>query len=576
MHKIVKFVLVAIICGLIFYILGEPCRVFFKISETTEVRVVAALPLLFGISFGFGGVFGCAVANLIMDIGCGYGASIFIPGFFIQLIYGYAPAAFWNWLRRKDDNKFRLNKIYKTAQYMLIITADSVLTAAMIITLLHFVYGNEFFSLLTANIFFNQFITMGVMGIPYLIICSIHFQKRKQKLIPENEKQIITLSINEKFILFFLAISIFFSIIMGISNYNNIASKFATDNLHLWSYVYFYIGGVLNFCIWISLAFLFYIEKKITQPIERMSKIARIIGQQTDVDTKAHEILNKCKKYLKDSSEIGQLARSYKEMASELETYEKNLTSITEEKQKVKTELAIATAIQHGSLPKLLSSEKFNLYAKMNPALEVGGDFYDFFYIDENHLALVIADVSGKGVPAALFMMVSKIILKHNLKNKLSPAEALIKTNEELCANNVMDMFVSCLCGILDLQTGKLTFSNAGHEKPAFMRKGEDFILQAINSGFVLGGMPGIKYHDFETQMNPGDIMFTYTDGIPEATNAKDEQFGNDRMLAALNASKDKSVKDLCKDVRTAVSNHANGAPQFDDLTMLAFGIPEK
>lgn len=575
MRKIAQFILVATLCGLVFYILGEPCRVFFKISETTEVRVVAALPLLFGISFGFSGVLGCAVANLIMDIGCGYGPAIFIPGFFIQLIYGQVPAMFWNWLRRKDENKFRLNKIYKIAQFMLLVIADSALAAILVISLLKVVYGNEIFSLLTANIFFNQFITMVVMGIPYLIASSIHFQRSKQKLVPEKEKKPLTLSINEKFILLFLAMSIFFSVALGVTSYNSIANRFGSDNLYLWSYVYFYIGGLLNFCIWVSLAFLYYIEKKITQPIERMSKIAKIIGQNSDIDTKVQDILRKCQKYTGDSSEIGQLARSYKEMASELEDYEKNLTSITAEKQKVKTELSIATAIQRGALPKLIESDRFNLYAKMRPALEVGGDFYDFFYVDENHLAVVIADVSGKGVPAALFMMVSKIILKHNLMNKLSPAETLIKTNNEICANNVMDMFVSCLCGILDLQTGKFTFSNAGHEKPAIMRNGKDFALEPIKNGFILGGMPDIKYQDFELQMNPGDIIFTYTDGIPEATNAQDEQFGNDRMLAALNASKNKTIKEMCKDVRIAVFNHANGAPQFDDLTMLAFGLPK-
>ena len=574
MKKIAHFILIAAICGLTFYILGEPCRVFFKISETTEVRVVAALPLLFSISFGFAGVFGCAIANLIMDIGCGYTASIFIPGFCIQLIYGYLPAALWNWLRRNDENKFRLDKIYKTVQYMLIVIGDSILSAMLIVTLLHFVYGNDIFSLLAANIFFNQFITMIVMGIPYLIVCSVRIQKKKQKLASKNEKQVLTLSINERFILVFLAISIFFSIIMGISNYNNIAIKFGSDNLHLWSYVYFYIGGVLNFCIWISLVFLLYIEKKITQPIEQMSKIAKIIGRNTDIDTKVENILRRCQKFTNDSSEIGRLARSYKEMASELKDYETNLTTITAEKQKVKTELTIATAIQLSSLPKLISSNKFTLYAKMITALEVGGDFYDFFYIDENHLALVIADVSGKGVPAALYMMVSKIILKHNLKNNYSPAEALTRTNEELCANNPMDMFVSCLCGILDIQTGKFTFSNAGHEKPAILRKGEDFSLEPIKSGFVLGGMSGIKYKDFELQLNPGDIVFTYTDGIPEATNSNDEQFGNERMLDALNASKNKNIEELCNNMHSAIQAHANGAPQFDDLTMLAFGIP--
>lgn len=575
MRKIAHFILIAVICGLVFYILGEPCRVFFKISEATEVRVVAALPLLFGISFGLAGVLGCAIANLIMDISCGYTAAIFIPGFFIQIIYGFLPALFWNWLRRNDENKFKLDKIYKIAQYMLIVIGDSALSTFLIMSVLKINFQTSIFSLLFANTFFNQFITMVVIGIPYLIVSSLLHQKKAIRMTKGTNKLFISFSINEKLILFFLASSIFISIIVGIANYYGLSERFANDNLRLWSYTYFNIGGMLNLCIWVSLAFLYYVEKNVTRPIEHMSEIAKTMGQKSEIDAQIHEIIQKCQKYQSFTSEIGELARSYKEMAIELEDYVKNLTTVTAEKQKVKTELTIATAIQRGSLPKLIESEKINLYAKMRPALEVGGDFYDFFYIDEKHLALLIADVSGKGVPAALFMMVSKIILQHNLKNGLSPAQAFTKTNEELCSNNVMDMFVSCLCGVIDLETYKLTFANAGHEKPAVMHKGHDFSLAPIKSGFVLGGMPGIKFNDFELQLAPGDIVFTYTDGIPEATNTENEQFGNERMLAALNASKDKGVKELCKNIRIAVFNHADGAPQFDDLTMLAFKIPE-
>lgn len=575
MRKIAHFILIAVICGLVFYILGEPCRVFFKISEATEVRVVAALPLLFGISFGLAGVLGCAIANLIMDISCGYTAAIFIPGFFIQIIYGFLPALFWNWLRRNDENKFKLDKIYKIAQYMCIVIGDSALSTFLIMSVLKINFQTSIFSLLFANTFFNQFITMVVIGIPYLIVSSLLHQKKNIRMTKGTNKLFISFSINEKLILFFLASSIFISIIVGIANYYGLSERFANDNLRLWSYTYFNIGGMLNLCIWVSLAFLYYVEKNVTRPIEHMSEIAKTMGQKSEIDAQIHEIIQKCQKYQSFTSEIGELARSYKEMAIELEDYVKNLTTVTAEKQKVKTELTIATAIQRGSLPKLIESEKINLYAKMRPALEVGGDFYDFFYIDEKHLALLIADVSGKGVPAALFMMVSKIILQHNLKNGLSPAQAFTKTNEELCSNNVMDMFVSCLCGVIDLETYKLTFANAGHEKPAVMHKGHDFSLAPIKSGFVLGGMPGIKFNDFELQLAPGDIVFTYTDGIPEATNTENEQFGNERMLAALNASKDKGVKELCKNIRIAVFNHADGAPQFDDLTMLAFKIPE-
>ena len=159
MKNIHKYILIVLICGLIFFILGYPCRELFRISETTEVRIVAALPLLFGISFGFAGVLGCAIANLIADILSGYDAIIFIPGFFIQIIYGYVPAVIWNKLRKNDKNKFKLDKIYKNVQYMLIVILDSLAAAFMVVSVIKLKFDEHYFSMLSANIFFNQFIT---------------------------------------------------------------------------------------------------------------------------------------------------------------------------------------------------------------------------------------------------------------------------------------------------------------------------------------------------------------------------------------------------------------------------------
>ena len=258
-------------------------------------------------------------------------------------------------------------------------------------------------------------------------------------------------------------------------------------------------------------------------------------------------------------------------MASELNDYVKNLTEATAKQQKIHTELSIATSIQRAALSKPIEVEGFDNYAIMRPALEVGGDFYDNFFIDDEHLALLIADVSGKGVPAALFMMVSKIVLKHNLQHGLSPAETLNSANNELAERNVHDMFVTCICGILNIKTGKLVYANAGHEKPFIKHKDGEFKIADVKSGFVLAGMPGYKYQNFEVQLQPGDTIFTYTDGIPEATNEKDEAFGMMRLQKVLNQAKDDSVRLMCRKVRMAVKEFAGKAPQFDDITMLSF-----
>ena len=204
----------------------------------------------------------------------------------------------------------------------------------------------------------------------------------------------------------------------------------------------------------------------------------------------------------------------------------------------------------------------------MNPAREVGGDFYDFFLIDEDHLAMVVADVSGKGVPAALFMMASKIILANFATMGLSPAKVLEATNSAVCSSNPQEMFVTVWLGILEISTGKLVASNAGHEYPA-IKKGDHFELLKDKHGFVIGGFDGIKYTEYTLQLEPGDKVFLYTDGVPEATNKDLELFGTDRMIEALNVHPELSPRGILGSVHRAVDIFVASSEQFDDLTML-------
>jgi len=205
----------------------------------------------------------------------------------------------------------------------------------------------------------------------------------------------------------------------------------------------------------------------------------------------------------------------------------------------------------------------------MNPAKEVGGDFYDFFLVDDDHLCMVMADVSGKGVPAALFMMASKIILANNAMTGKSPAKILTDTNAAICSNNREEMFVTVWLGILEISTGKLIYANAGHENPVVKQTGGKFELIREKHGFVIGGMSGIVYKEYETKLEKGAKLFLYTDGVPEATNAEKELFGTERMLDALNGALDVSPEGVLKAVKNAVDGFVNSAEQFDDLTML-------
>lgn len=206
----------------------------------------------------------------------------------------------------------------------------------------------------------------------------------------------------------------------------------------------------------------------------------------------------------------------------------------------------------------------------MTPAKEVGGDFYDFFLVDDNHLALVIADVSGKGVPAALFMVIAKTLLKNAAQTGLSPKAVLEKVNDQLCENNEAEMFVTVWLGVYEISTGRLTAANAGHEYPALRRADGTFELVRDRHGFVLAGMEGSRYREYELTLGPGDTLFVYTDGVTEATDTEGVLFGTERMLQALNRCPSGAPAQLLQTVKEDIDRFVGDAPQFDDITMLS------
>ena len=271
--------------------------------------------------------------------------------------------------------------------------------------------------------------------------------------------------------------------------------------------------------------------------------------------------------------EIEELAQSFANLSHKTVEYVETVKRVTAEKERIGAELSLATDIQAAMLPHIFPAfpdrKEFDIYASMDPAKEVGGDFYDYFLIDDDHLCMVIADVSGKGVPAALFMMASKIILQSVAMLGRSPAEILTKTNEAICSNNEAQMFVTVWLGILELSTGKLTAANAGHEYPTIKRPDGSFEIYKDRHGFVIGGMEGAKYREYELQLEPGAKIFVYTDGVAEATNKDNELFGTERMLDALNRQPDVAPLQMLRNVRRAVDDFVQDAPQFDDLTML-------
>ena len=321
-----------------------------------------------------------------------------------------------------------------------------------------------------------------------------------------------------------------------------------------------------------AVTYTIFIRKKFVEPILKVSGEASRFARE---NTKGKE-LGKLSRF----DELQDLAHSIDTMETDMVNYVENLTAITAEKERIGAELSFASTIQENALPNVFppypDRTEFDIYATMTPAKEVGGDFYNFFLIDDDHLALMIGDVSGKGVPAALFMMVSNIITSSRASLGGTPADTLAYVNTKICDNNRSDMFVTLWVGILEISTGKVIAANAGHEDAAVYRKDGSFELFKTRHGLAVGAMPDMHYRDFEISLEPGDKLFLYTDGVPEATDRDNNMFGNDRMMDALNAYKDKTPEEILAGVHRCVNEFVGDMPQFDDLTMLCVELKEK
>jgi sigma-B regulation protein RsbU (phosphoserine phosphatase) len=271
--------------------------------------------------------------------------------------------------------------------------------------------------------------------------------------------------------------------------------------------------------------------------------------------------------------ELEELAHAFNMMTGELKLYMKDFEKVTADKERIATELNVATNIQASMLPHIFppypDRTEFDLFGSMEPAKEVGGDFYDFFLADEKTLAVVIADVSGKGVPAALFMVIAKTLIKNNAQMNKSPAQVFNEVNNILCESNEGGMFVTCFMGYLNVETGVFDYVNAGHNPPVIKRIGGSWEFLPCKPGFVLAGMEDIKYKPQSTTLSKGDMIYMYTDGVTEAVDQVEDLYGEKRLIGTLNEDLDLNIHDIIKTIRLDINNFANGAEQADDITML-------
>ncbi len=310
-----------------------------------------------------------------------------------------------------------------------------------------------------------------------------------------------------------------------------------------------------------------YMSEQLIKPVTKITEEASRFARENETAEK------KLTDSIRGQDEIGVLAQSIDRMEEQITDYMQHLTTVTAEKERISTELNVAKQIQADMLPSVFPAfpdhDDFDIFATMTPAKEVGGDFYDFFLVDDDHLAMVMADVSGKGVPAALFMVITKTLIKNRAQMGDSPAEILFHVNNQLCDGNETEMFVTVWMAILELSTGKGVAVNAGHEHPVICRRGGRHELVIYRHSMVVAAMEDMVFREHSFELHPGDRLFVYTDGVPEATNTRNELFGTERMLEALNRDPEASPEAQLKEVRESLDAFVGDAPQFDDITML-------
>ena len=325
------------------------------------------------------------------------------------------------------------------------------------------------------------------------------------------------------------------------------------------------------FLLAVTIAYLF--GNMISRPLNRLTEHAKELVTH---DFSTPEDMRADIKLLpeKSKNELGELAESFLYMEDSLKKYIKELTETTAVKEKAESELTIARQIQMEILPKIFPPfphrHELNIFATIEPAREVGGDFYDFFFMDDDIFCFVIGDVSGKGVPAALFMAVTKTLIKAASTKGLTPDEIMNRVNDDLSQNNDSAMFVTIFFGTLDLKTGEMLYVNCGHNLPLFIRQGKKAKYMRRSQGVIVGAMENVEFKLEKMFIKPGDTVFMYTDGVTEAMNETNDFFSDERLLEDMNTMLDETIEEKVHGLMEKIKIFSNEAPQSDDITMLA------
>lgn len=622
----------SVICALVFFCVSLPLRFAVSWMDITGVRIDEALPQVCGLLFGIWGAVGCAVGNFAADILSGTELTMSIISFFIQVVCSYLVYVLWyGSFKEKYSSYPVLDRVSNFVRLGKIIFINAFLNAAMLGMLIEIYQYDDFFSDTVMIILFNN-LNFGILfGMPLLtvlmrknipIITPSETPKKYRNPIinkiafvimmvlivmcfalkiitgkvpiyitaalfvgvvlfaftvplkPVKQKEVSgIISMNEQMIFYFMIGGTILSLIIAVVGVMQISDS-GYNVFQIWQRIYVLAAVTVNLYFMIISFILKYIEKNVTMPVKAIADISVSYDKEND-SYNSSDIIKECKRLSENKTEIGEMADSICRMVEDIDIFTQRIRENTAEKERMKAELNIASKIQLGILPHNFDdfADSTDVFAYMKAAKKVGGDFYDFFRIDDENIAFVIGDVSGKGIPAAMFMSMTKSVIQMYSTRGKSPAETLTLTNKFLCCNNSEEMFVTTFIAVINTKTGSMKYANAGHNPPVLCKNGKEFSMMKVLPGFMLGAIDEIVYRENEIQLESGDMLFLYTDGITEAENGNDEFFGEERLLQSLNDSKENSAKEILSYIKDSVCEFAGKKEQYDDMTMLLFKV---
>lgn len=564
-------------CGFVFFVFTMLFRYLFNAFKIIEIRPVSGFTLVFGMVFGLPGIFGCAVSNFIADILFGYPLKLSLIEIPAQLIYGFIPFFIWRSLNKKaNKNPFRINSFIKFAGYILTVFITTAIYSLLYGIELQICELGEILSYNTIFIFYNNLAFCILIGLPFFMFASVINQREKNQNQIGN--RIVKFSIIEKFILIFCVVSLILEIIIGPSVYLSYRSIVSDSDLLLRK-VYSSSLYSLNIFLWVALVFIYFVEKKITKPLEKMAKISRHYGDKEDAIQTNLDIIKDCDEYISLNSEIGDLARSYVLLASDMTDFIKSLNTASNKNADYEKCFYFANQVQKSLLPLIFPTfapcADIDIFASIKFSKDFSGDFYDYFLIDNEHLAIIIADVTGRGVEAALFMAIVKNLVKDKALAGLLPEESLSEINQQLYKNNSAGLFVSVWIGIFNSSTGILNYVNAGQTQPLYMKKEGKFESLETPVDFALAASDETLYNSSSIKLERGDKIVLYTRGITEAKNRHGEKYGTERLLDFFNKYKHIGVQELIEGFNRDQSIFIDSAELENDLTVLALEYKE-